>query len=353
MTTTGLVITKENDPQDMMGYITDLPDQLARAWEMGKQFPLPAADEVRQVVIVGVGGSAIGADLASAYVQPICRVPVTLWRNYGIPLHARNAGTLVIFSSKSGNTEEVLNAFEEARDCAVSKLVVTTGGKLAARGAEVGVPVWLFDHPGEPRTAVGYSFGLLLALLQRLNVIPEQDAAIQAAVAAMKGQQQLLASDQPLEHNPARKLSQRMQGTWPVILASDFLVPVARRWRTQIAELAKALAQFEALPEGNHNMLEAVHFPLELHPAALMVFLQADSYHPRNLLRSQFTRENFAGAGLPTEVVIAAGANRLSQQWTSLHYGDYVAYYLALGYGIDPTPVQSMQAFKARLSAVS
>jgi len=353
MISSDIEITRENDPQDMIGYISDLPDQLGRAWDMGSRFPLPAADEVRQIVIVGVGGSAIGADLLSAYVQPICKVPVILWRNYGIPLHAHSAGTLIVFSSKSGNTEEVLNAFEQARSSSAAKLAITTGGKLAGLGAEAGVPVWQFDHDGEPRTAVGYSFGLLLALLQRLQLIPDQDEAIHSAVKAMKKQQKQLAPDQPLDSNPALQLARRMQNTWPVVLASDFLEPVARRWRTQIAELAKALAQFEALPEGNHNMLEAVHFPSELHPASLMIFLQAGKNHNRNLLRSRFTRENFDQAGLPTAVVEAAGETRLAQQWTSLHFGDYAAYYLALDYGVNPTPVPLMQEFKARLHDAS
>ncbi len=338
------------DPQDMIGYITDLPGQLERAWAMGRDFPLPSGS-VRRVVIVGLGGSAIGADLVSAYVEPFCKVPVILRRNYGLPAFAADAETLLVFSSKSGNTEEVLDAYDLARDYPSQKVAVTTGGRLAELAGKSGIPLWKFDHPGEPRTAVGYSFGLLLALLDRLDLIPAQDAAVEAAVSAMKDLQGELRPEEPLERNPARKLADRMHNRWPVVIGSDFLAPVARRWRTQIAELAKAMAQFEELPEADHNMLEAVHFPEELRGDAVMVFLEAGGTHARNQLRSRFSRERFEEVGLETAAVQAAGENPLAQQWTALYFGDYAAYYLALQYGVNPTPVPSMQALKARLAS--
>jgi glucose/mannose-6-phosphate isomerase len=352
MTEDILFIKGNPDPQDMIGYITDLPGQLERAWAMGADFPLPSGD-VRRVVIVGLGGSAIGADLVSAYVEPFCKVPVILRRNYGLPAYAADAETLLVFSSKSGNTEEVLDAFDVARDYPAQKVVVTTGGRLADLAKVSGIPLWKFDHPGEPRTAVGYSFGLLLALLDRLDLIPAQDTAIGAAVSAMRGLRGDLGMEQPLESNSARQLARKMYNRWPVVIGSDFLAPVARRWRTQIAELAKAMAQFEELPEADHNMLEAVHFPEELRREAVMVFLEAGETHARNQLRSRFSRERFEEVGLETALVQAVGEHPLAQQWTTLYFGDFAAYYLALQYGVNPTPVPSMQALKARLAGES
>jgi len=350
----GVLEVKDNpDPQDMIGYITDLPDQLARAWKLGEDNKLPDIGRVSRIVIVGLGGSAIGADLLSSYVEPLCRAPVVLRRNYGLPAYAFDPETLLVFSSKSGNTEEVLDAFKHAQEAPAAKVALTTGGKLAGLAEEAGIPLWQFDHPGEPRTAVGYSFGLLLSLLHRLDMIPDHADEVQAAVEAMKNLQHDLGPQQPLEENPARQLADKLHDRWPVILGADFLAPVARRWRSQVAELVKAMAQFEELPEADHNMLEAVHFPEELRHAAVMVFLGAELMHPRNQLRTRFCRESFDEAGLLTAAVEASGSSRLAQQWTSLYFGDYTAYYLALQYGINPTPVPRMQALKGKLGSVS
>ena len=120
-----------------------------------------------------MGGSAIGADLVTTYVSSTCPVPVSVHRDYGLPAFAKGKETLMIASSHSGNTEETLEAFETAlkNDCTV--LVICTGGELAKRAKEKNIPVWTFHHTGQPRAAVGFSFGLLLALFARLKLIPD------------------------------------------------------------------------------------------------------------------------------------------------------------------------------------
>jgi len=341
------------DPQDMIGFIDDLPQQLGRAWELGKACALPELPRIDRVVIVGVGGSAIGADLLNGYIAPLSKVPVTVWRNYELPAFADGPNTLLIASSHSGNTEEVLSAFRLGLERGVSCVVITTGGTLAKEASAKDLPIWKFAHDGEPRTAVGYSFGLLLSLFVRLGFVPNQEARIMAAIAAMQLQQHELGIDSPVTKNPAKRMAWQMMECWPVILAADFLAPVARRWRSQIAELAKAMAQFEELPEADHNMLEAVHHPESLHSNTMMVFLNGKKTHARNQLRAEFTKKSFMLAGLGTDWVEARGESRMEQLWTALHFGDYCGYYLAMAYGINPTPVPTMHELKAYLKSAT
>jgi glucose/mannose-6-phosphate isomerase len=150
--------------------------------------------------------------------------------------------------------------------------------------------------------------------------------------------------------NPAKRMAGQCMGRWPTIVGADIFEPVARRWRTQIAELAKAVAQFEALPEADHNMVAGVLNPEALFGSTMVVFLRGTAGHPRNLLRVDVTRQVMMVEGFNTDVIQAAGESRMAQQWSVLHFGDYSAYYLAMAYRVDPTPVAAIEDVKRRLA---
>jgi glucose/mannose-6-phosphate isomerase len=339
----------ELDPGGMLDAIDSLPDQLETAWEVGSRFPLGEIARVRQVILAGMGGSAIGADLLASYAMPMATVPVIVWRNYDIPAFAAGNGTLVVVSSHSGNTEESLSALASARECGAQTLAITTGGKLAQAALDMGAPVWQFEHAGQPRAAVGYSFGLLLALFTRLGLIPDPEDEFEGTLATLRDQQAQIRADVPVVKNQAKRIAGQFIERWPMILGSDFLEPVARRWRTQIAELAKAVAQFEALPEADHNMVAGVLHPEALFSSTMVIFLRGSMVHPRNLLRIDATRQVLMVEGFNTDVIEAVGETCMAQQWSMLHYGDYAAYYLAMAYGVDPTPVDAIEALKRHL----
>ena len=336
----------EVDPEGMLAEIDGLPDQLQAAWDLGQSLPLPIVEGIRQVVIAGMGGSAIGGDLLAAYVAPRMSIPVIVWRNYDLPAFASGPGTLVITASHSGNTEETLSAFERGREAGVSLMAITTGGELARRAGDHSVPLWRFEHSGQPRAAVGYSFGLLLAALARQDLIPDPTDEVVNAVAAMNRQQKKLRADIPVTQNPAKRLAGQMMERWPTIVGAGLLAPVARRWRTQVSELAKSVAQFEELPEADHNMVAGVVQPESLFGSTMVIFLRASLNHPRNIIRVDATNRILMVEGFGTNVIQARGDTRLAQQWTCLHFGDYTAYYLAMAYGIDPTPVAAIEGLK-------
>ncbi len=346
-----LDVFRKLDPSDMQGQIDQLPDQLADAWELGMQLPLPNWGGIRQVLIAGMGGSAIGADLLVSYVSPLCRIPVVVHRDYNLPAWARDPETLVIASSHSGNTEETLSAFDRAvaHNCRI--LAVSTGGELARLAEKAQAPLWRFGHQGQPRAAVGFSFGLLLAAFVRLGLVPDPADELQEAIAAMKVQQANIKADVLDVNNPAKRLAGQLVNRWVTVIGSDILEPVARRWKGQISEIAKAWAQFEFLPEADHNTLAGIINPDELFSEMIVLFLQAPSQHPRNRLRSELTRKTFMLQGIGTDTFEASGETELAHLWTALHFGDYVAYYLAMIYGVDPTPVEAIEGFKKELKA--
>jgi glucose/mannose-6-phosphate isomerase len=338
------------DTQNMLAEIDGLPDQLASAFELGLRLPLPEVGDIQQMVISGMGGSAIGADLLASYMAPTSPAAVTVHRDYGLPAWARGSQVLVLASSHSGNTEETLDSFEAARRNGCSLFAICTGGELARRARESGVPFWTFEHNGQPRAGIGFSFGLLLALFSRLGLLQDQRESVASALKAMKDSQAHLRADIPAATNPAKRYAGQLLGRWVTVMGAGLLAPVARRIKGQINEVAKAGANFEYLPEADHNTLAGLINPEQvLMPHTMTFFLRAPSDHPRHRLRIDLTQKAFMREGLNTDFMDARGDTALANMWTLILFGDYVAYYLAMAYGMDPTPVEALEDFKAAL----
>jgi len=342
---------KQIDSLNMLGEIDNLPDQLGYAYQLGLKHQLPEWKDIRNVVIAGMGGSAVGADLLAAYCASLSPVPVFIHRDYGLPLFARGAETLVICSSHSGNTEETLDAFEAARKAECKIVVIATNRELIKRAKEHNIPAWTFDHAGRQNAAIGFSFGLLLGMFQQLGFIPDQKEFVDEAVNAMKKSQEYWKADIPAANNPAKRYAGQLVGRWVTLMASGMLGVVARRWKGQLNEIAKAGANFEVIPEANHNTLAGMINPQEtLNAHTMTMFLNAPSDHPRNHMRSDMTRQAFMLEGLNTDFIKGRGKTPLAHMWTLILFGDYMAYYLAMAYGIDPTPVPMLEELKRVMS---
>jgi glucose/mannose-6-phosphate isomerase len=170
------------------------------------------------------------------------------------------------------------------------------------------------------------------------------------AVAAMRAQQASLRADTPVTRNPAKRMAGQLMGRITAVFASDYLAPIARRWNGQLTEVAKAWAQFAELPEMNHNQVVGTMYPAELVSKFMVLFLRSAHDHPRNRRRAQVTREIYMTSGFNTDEIEAQGQSPLAHMLTALHYGDYAAYYLAMAYGVDPTPIPQIDYLKAQLA---
>src|SRR5713101_6783392 len=170
------------DPGDMLGRIKELAQQIRDAWAtLGKAALPPAYGDVRNITVAGMGGSAIGGDLAAALLADELKVPMAVHRDYGLPAYV-GRDSLVIVSSYSGNTEETLSSFEEARKRGAKVLALTTGGKIAELARASNYPVIAFSYKARPRATLGYSLGLVLGALSRLGFVRDLGDDIEAAL---------------------------------------------------------------------------------------------------------------------------------------------------------------------------
>jgi glucose/mannose-6-phosphate isomerase len=166
----------------------------------------------------------------------------------------------------------------------------------------------------------------------------------------MKTQAVALVAESPISKNPAKRLAGQLIGRWVTVFGAGVLAPVARRWKGQINEVSKAVANFEFIPEADHNTLAGILYPPEVVPPHVAsLFLRAPSDHPRNRLRLDLTRQTYMLEGLNADSYKAKGDSVIAHIWTALHFGDYLAYYLAMAYGVDPTPVEALTSLKAAL----
>jgi glucose/mannose-6-phosphate isomerase len=341
------------DPDDMGARISELPTQCRDAKEVASQCILPEEyAESDAIVILGLGGSAIGGDLVKTLVEGECRVPIFVNRQYDLPAFVGEK-TLVIASSYSGNTEETLSAFREALDRGARPLAMTTGGELARMCRDQNLPLVAFDYQAQPRAALGYSLVMLLQVLHQLGYVSDVSADLREAIEAMEAQQAEIGIEVPEERNAAKQLARRLEGRVPVIYAGGHLAKVARRWKCQFNENSKGWAVWEELSELNHNAVVGYEFPATMASVGHVVMLSSDLYSPRLRLRMEVTGEILNDKGIPQETLEARGRSSLSQVMWSIHFGDYVSYYLAALRGVDPTPVKTIAYLKERLAQVS
>ena len=324
------------DPSGLRQRIRDFPVQCQAAWQYSKTLKLPDDwGSIERVVVGGMGGSAIAGDLASDLAASQQAAPVTVIRDFRLPFPL-SKNNLFIACSFSGNTEETLSLFQEARQSEAKVLVIAGGGELSRRAEAEGLPLLDIRTPGEPRSALGYNLMLLLGVLARLGLVTITDEDIQSTGTALQAQVGNLVEEVPLEDNPAKQLAQELSGRPALIYAGGIFSGVARRWKTQLNENAKAWAFYEEIPELLHNSVEAFHagskgfdpFALLLIPASVSEELQR---------RYQVIEELLTRQGISYRLIASQAGPPLAQLLSMALLGDYVSYYLALTRGIDPS----------------
>lgn len=325
--------------RDVLAEIDALPDSLLEGFAAGNRLALDVPGDLKHVVISGTGNSATGADLLAGYVSALCPVPVIIQRDYGLPAFAGGPHSLVILSSYSGETQETLSGLEAALQNGCRIVVVCAGGRLAEEAVRAGGQVWKIEGQPSARGSIGFSFGLLLAAFQRLGLIPDQEQALRDAVRTLKTQQAGLRPESPVSQNLAKRMAGQLMGRLVTVFAAGPFVPVARHWKSQINQLAKSIAQSEALPEADYGTLQGASMPEAVLLHSMALFLRAASDLRQNRLRSNMTRRALLLEGVNTDFVDASGDSPLAQLWSLAHMGEYIAFYLAAAYGVDPTPL--------------
>jgi glucose/mannose-6-phosphate isomerase len=337
------------DPDDMLGKVAELPSQLARARRVVSASDAPARlGDVDAVVVLAMGGSAIGAELVAAAAADRLRVPLLVHRDYGLPAGVGER-TLVVAASHSGETAETLSGFAAARSRGVPLAVITTGGRLAASAERDGIPLFRYAAGGQPRAAIGFGVGIVHELLATAGLITDADD-LAPAVSALEGVIERLGPSVATDANPAKQLAWSIFGRVPVIYGHGPMAAVAHRWKTQLNENAKAWAAYEPMPEANHNAIEGSLNPRELGDALAVIQLR-DPEEPADIAeRYRVVDELLAERATTRSEVWAEGPSGLARVMTAVAWGDLVSVYLAILYQTDPTPVTLLAMLKERLA---
>ncbi|HEY48493.1 MAG TPA: bifunctional phosphoglucose/phosphomannose isomerase [Dehalococcoidia bacterium] len=337
------------DPMEMRERIRELPQQCLQAWQKGLDLKLPTDySNMQKLVILGMGGSAIGGDLLR-HLYTEGKALIFIDREYDLPPLV-DADTIVVASSYSGRTEETLSAFTQAMETPAKKLVLTTGGELKALAEHNDIPVYTIDYVAQPRAALAHSFFPLLGICQNLGIISDKSADVAEMGEVLENLQVTIDDTCATSHNPAKQLAAKLHNHMVIIYSAGILSPVAQRWKTQINENSKAWAFYEIFSELNHNAVVGYEFPPEMAEKAFIVLLRSQHLHRRILRRYEVTTEVLSQAKVSHETVDAIGESALSQMMSLILFGDWVSYYLALLYEVDPSPVKVIDYVKKRLS---
>jgi glucose/mannose-6-phosphate isomerase len=338
------------DPFGMLRRVDDLAGQIETAWNAAGQVEIPTDyKDVANVVITGMGGSAIGGSLLEGYAAPDCPAPVTVWRGYSLPSYV-GSRTLVIAVSYSGNTEETLSALKAARAAGARLLAVSTGGEVSALAREWQTPLIAFTYEAQPRAALGFLFIPLLHVFDELGFIPPQSPAVSEAIEIVRLASQEWGAASPESGNQAKQLARRILGRVAVVYGAGFIGAVARRWKTQLNENAKNWAFYEEFPELDHNAIVGYEFPRSLPDHVRVVILNSTLLPSRIGTRIEVTRRLLDEFDVPWQQVDGRGSGRLAHMMSLICLGDYVSYYLALLNGTDPTTIRPIDMLKEALA---
>jgi glucose/mannose-6-phosphate isomerase len=342
---------KSIDPHSMHSLIESFPEHVYAASSAGLNFDLPDAKNAGILLVTGLGGSAIGGDLARAIAGRHLRMPFVVSRDYDLPCQL-DASSVVIACSYSGNTEETISAYQQARRSDAAIVCITSGGQLESLGKADGYPVLKLPGGLPPRAALGHSLMTLLRALQKMQVIPNMDESIQETTELLRTLRDQYGASSPAKGNRAKTLANSLAGKVVAIYGSCRIMDaVAFRWRTQIEENAKNLALHQSLPEMNHNELVGWVYPEETLRRIGVVLLRDKEDHPQIQRRFDLTAEIIAGKSGGVHEVWSNGNSALARILSTLYLGDFVSLYMAYLNNVDPTPVEVIDYLKKELAS--
>lgn len=326
------------DSGDQYGATLSLPDQLRDALWRVSSAKIDAIESTG-LIVCGMGGSAIGADLAAAALGGRLNRPVDVVRAYGLPLWTP-PDRVVFCSSYSGNTEETMGCYAAAEAVGARRVVATTGGSLAEAARRDGVPVIGMPAGLQPRAAIGYTFAVAAEVAALAGAASAIRTEIDSSAAHLES-----ATDSLL--SKASEIADQVWGSVPLIYGCGLTAPVAYRWKCQINENAKLPAFSHDIPEADHN--EIVGWDGSPNGAYSAIFLTDDDQHPRERQRIELTGELIGSKAHSVVTLETEGRSRTERLLWAVMLGDLVSLELAVRAGADPTPVAVIESLKDRL----
>lgn len=326
--------------------VASLGAQVREAYEAGREVVEEGPHEVGGIIVAGMGGSAIGADLVAAVYDASMYSTMCTTRGYNLPGWV-DSRTVVFIISYSGNTEEALSCLGQAIERGCRVICIASGGKVAEIAGEN--ELTLIEIPGglQPRAAIGYLSIPVAGCLESMGLVGNLEADVNETVAVLNRLSEEYGIDAPAENNKAKQIAAELHDNIPVIYGAELTAVAARRWKGQINENAKTLAFYNEFPELNHNEIVGWEYPEDLQGRFRPIYLEDRQAHPQNVKRMEATIES-----LPGEVIhhASSGESHLARVFSSCYLGDYVSLYMGILRGIDPSPVERIEDLKRRLA---
>jgi glucose/mannose-6-phosphate isomerase len=316
----------EYDKENMLGVLEAFSEQCKDAVKLARGVKI--SGKIKNIVVCGMGGSGIGGELLTKFSN---HIPITAHHDYGLPKNV-DKNTLVIVTSYSGNTEETLSCYDEAKKKKTKILSITSGGKLAEKDKKAVI----VPSGYQPRAAIGYIFLLPLAILSNNRLVPNQGSAISEAIRHLDPRQ---------SGKEAFMLAKKIKDKIPVFYSSNELTAVAYSMKTHVNENAKQPAFSNVIPEMNHNEILGYK---KLGSRLIAIFLESKKDNKAIKKRMMISKKLIKEDADVTEINVR-GKSLLARVLTTLYIGDLASYYLALMNKVDPTPIETINRLKKRL----
>ena len=342
----------EIDKDDMYQSIWDFPENIIDAIELSENITLKNEYlDVNNIIIAGMGGSAIGGDVVYSLIKNEIKIPFVVNRGYDLPAWA-NSSTLIICSSYSGNTEETISILEEAKSLGAKVIGITTGGVLESLCKNYSFDFVNIPSGLQPRAALAFSFIPLLYILKKTSLINvEVKNWLESSVDLIKSKREEYSSDK--ENNPVYQLANKLYNKLPIIYAdSTSLETVAVRLKGQICENSKILAYHSIYPEMNHNEIVGWENNEEYFSNYYVLWLMDEEMNSRNKSRKNIISEILSDLNVSQQEIKVDGNSFKERFLLLIHYGDWLSYWCAILHNTDPSPVKNIQTLKDKLSKI-
>ncbi len=342
-------VYKSFDTENMLCHLYNFPWLCRLAWEQVKSLNIPYNSvEINRVIILGMGGSAIGADLIARLAFNESKIPVSVNRNYHLPAFV-DSKTLVIACSYSGYTEETLSALDEAININAKIIVVTNGGRLKDIAVSQHLPMYCFNYDAQPRATLPFSFMAILSFLQRLNIIGDKSSEAVEMFNVLERLSQQLDITIATDKNQAKQIAGELFNRFIFIYGAELTAEIAYRWKAQFNENSKTWAACETFSELNHNAVAGYQFPGAMATNAIILLLKSNRLSSPILKRYNVTCQLLEQFKIQYRIIESCGESSLSDMMSLVLLGDYISYYLAMLNSIDPTPVEAIEFLKNKM----
>jgi len=302
------------------------------------------------IIVSGMGGSAIGGELLKDWAREKTPVPIEVNRDYNLPIYA-NKKTLAVIVSYSGETEESLGAFLDAlkRKCVI--YCISSGGSLLEFAEKLNIPYLRVPSGMPPRAALPYMFVPLLVLLEKIKLASHVSEELSKSARLLKHISEENSPERPLEGNLSKTLAVGISESVPVVYGFGIYRGVAQRFKQQFNENSKVPAKWEYFSELNHNEIVGWEGAGKFAKNFSTIFIRDKDEAEEVRARIEITK-NLISSDMKKFEIWSRGTSSLEKMLSTILVGDFASVYLAVLHGVDPTPVKTISVLKEKMKQV-